>query len=75
MGVVRAPKHSQGSEWLTPDQVAQLFQLDLDQVYTLINSGALSAIDVSREGARRRTYRIHDVDVDDFIRRRRGSTA
>jgi excisionase family DNA binding protein len=51
-------------KYLTPAQVAEELNCSLDHVYDLIRAGVLSARDISRPGAKRRTYRISAVALE-----------
>ena len=45
-------------KYLTPYEVAGELSCSLDHVYDLIRAGVLRAVDISRPGAKRRTYRV-----------------
>jgi excisionase family DNA binding protein len=56
---------------LTPKDVADLYQVDLDKVYEWIKTGILPAVDVStKPGSRKRRYAIRRQDLDAFDAKR-----
>jgi len=62
-------------EFLTPAVVAARLGLDkVDQVYRLIGSGELGAVNIS-SGPGRPTWRINEADLQVFLQRRRSCPA
>lgn len=51
---------------LTSNQVAEILNVSLRQVYYLIRTGKLKAFNVS-EGKHRQHYRINQEDLDKFM--------
>jgi excisionase family DNA binding protein len=58
---------------LTAADVAEILEIDVDQVYQLIEAKELAALDVSR-GRRRPRWRIAESELSKFIDRRRSDT-
>lgn len=56
-------------EWMTVEEVAELFKVNPETVRRWIRSKELPVLDV---GGRKGGYRIRRVDVDAFARRRFG---
>ena len=55
------------SPLLTPDQAAEVLSVRTSQVYTLMRSGQLRAVKIGHRGV----WRIHESDLEDYIRRLR----
>jgi len=55
-------------KYLTPYEVAGELSCSLDHVYDLIRAGVLRAVDISRPGAKRRTYRVPASAIESLPR-------
>ncbi len=56
-------------EWLTVDEVADLFRVNIETVRRWIRAGELPVLDL---GGPRVGYRVRRADLDDFIAKRYG---
>ena len=59
--------------WLTPGEAAERIRCSAEHAIQLLRDGDLEGINVAREGAKRREYRIDPLSVDRFIAVRRVS--
>ena len=55
---------------LTVDQVCELFQVGRAKVFRWIESGELTAVDLSSDESRRRQPRISQAAIQEFCERR-----
>lgn len=66
MSRTKTPEQHQAEyNWLTPGQVSERLDIEVDTVRDLIRDGHLRAMDVSR--SRRPRYRVPQAEVDRYI--------